>query len=312
MSKNVDDQWQQAYKTCLQYEARAKSCLDHIRSRALGYLIQEAPYDESRDWICQEINSCLGENAKLQDLADLFIGSFLQVFRPSWTRPSSPSFDTVKDSPEEDLEPTPRTTCIEQRQAYAPRCLSTGSCGTLHHIMVGNLEVAHILPRTMDNGVDTRKGQRNEEASVWTVMQRFGRIGPEELNGDHIHRLENVMTLWDGISSLFEGLQVWFEPSDDDSYTCFAKTSLPPNSVLGLRESFTMTTTDAHLPRPSPDYLRLHAAFARIANLSGAVGYVNSMSTDLDDPYVLENDRSPAMMALRNWGQYTKEYGQPE
>jgi hypothetical protein len=71
-----------------------------------------------------------------------------------------------------------------------------------------------------------------------------------------------------------------------------------------------MTTTDPNFPRPSPDYLRLHAACARIANLSGAAMYVNSMYRYLDDQDVLENDESSAMMALRNWGQYVKEYGQ--
>ncbi|KAF8555299.1 hypothetical protein OG21DRAFT_1483968 [Imleria badia] len=160
--KDVDDQWQQAYKTCLQYEARGKSCFDYIRSRALGYLIREAPYDESRDWICQEINSSLGENVKLQDLADLYIGSFLQVFRPSssWSRPSSPSFDTMEDSPEKDLEPTPLTTSIEQalkRDNY--RCIVTGVYTLdLEHAPktphpVGCMEVIHILPSSMNAGV---------------------------------------------------------------------------------------------------------------------------------------------------------------
>jgi hypothetical protein len=44
-------------------------------------------------------------------------------------------------------------------------------------------------------------------------MQRFGKLSPQELNGDQVHCLENVITLWDAVSSHFYRLQVWFEPS---------------------------------------------------------------------------------------------------
>lgn len=87
-SKHVNDPWQKAYKTCLQYEAQAKLHVDHIRPRMLGYLIREAPYDESRDRICWEINSCNGENATLQDLADMYIQSLIQVCK--YQAPFSP------------------------------------------------------------------------------------------------------------------------------------------------------------------------------------------------------------------------------
>ncbi|KAG6369984.1 hypothetical protein JVT61DRAFT_12620 [Boletus reticuloceps] len=136
--------------------------------------------------------------------------------------------------------------------------------------LTGNLEVAHILPRSINGGVATSGSKRSEAAEVWAVMQRFGRISPLELNGDQVHRLENVITLWDGVHSLFDKLQMWFEPSDNDPYKYFVKTSFPRWGMPYLPESFIITTTDPTLPRPSPDYLRLHAACARVAHLSGA------------------------------------------
>lgn len=48
---------------------------------------------------------------------------------------------------------------------------------------------------------------------VSTVMQKFGGINPEELSGDKVHRLENIMTLWDPVHSLFDDLDIWFEPT---------------------------------------------------------------------------------------------------
>ena len=56
-----------------------------------------------------------------------------------------------------------------------------------------------------------------------------------------------------------------------------------------------MTTTDPGLPRPSPNYLCLHAACARIAHLSGAAEYVESAYRDLDDKAVLADDGSSSM-----------------
>jgi hypothetical protein len=57
-----------------------------------------------------------------------------------------------------------------------------------------------------------------------------------------------------------------------------------------------MTTTDPNLQRPSPNYLRLHAACARVAHLSGAAEYVASLYRNLDDKGVLANDGSSAMV----------------
>ena len=45
------------------------------------------------------------------------------------------------------------------------------------------------------------------------MIQRFGELSPQELNGDKVHCLENIMTLWDAVSSPFDQLRIWFEPS---------------------------------------------------------------------------------------------------
>ncbi|KAF8551727.1 hypothetical protein OG21DRAFT_1466832 [Imleria badia] len=215
----------------------------------------------------------------------------------------------------EDLDLEPTCQCMEQalkRDNY--QCIATGvysldpehSPETPHYI--GALQTAHILPNFTNAGIATSEDKKNE---VCTVIQRYGMLSPpgQELNGDQVHHLENVMTLWNGIHSIFNELHMWFEPSDEDPYMCFVKTS-KPNCLPALRDSFTMTTTDSDLPRPSPDYLRLHASCARIANLSGATRYVESLYSDLDDQDVLENNESSVMMALRNWRQYVNEYGQ--
>lgn len=69
----------------------------------------------------------------------------------------------------------------------------------------------------------------------------------------------------------------------NDPHKCLVETSYPRERLeFKLPESFTMTTLNPDLPRPSPDYLCLRAACARIAHLSGVAEYVVSLYRDLD------------------------------
>jgi hypothetical protein len=48
------------------------------------------------------------------------------------------------------------------------------------------------------------------------VLERFGQIRTiEELNGDNIHRLENILTLDPGVHDWFDQLKVWLERKPD-------------------------------------------------------------------------------------------------
>ena len=51
---------------------------------------------------------------------------------------------------------------------------------------------------------------------MWTVMDRYGGILLGELNGNEIHRLENVLTLSLTFHDYFDRLEVWLEPTVSD------------------------------------------------------------------------------------------------
>ena len=54
--------------------------------------------------------------------------------------------------------------------------------------------------------------QLNYAASAWAVMMRMGGVlGYDELNGEKIHRLENVMTLRTDLHGMFDTLLLWLE-----------------------------------------------------------------------------------------------------
>ncbi|KAH7906958.1 hypothetical protein BJ138DRAFT_1161323 [Hygrophoropsis aurantiaca] len=126
-----------------------------------------------------------------------------------------------------------------------------------------------------------------DSAGVWAVLQRFGlEYLMDELNGDKIHRLENIITLRPDLHSLFDTLDLWLE--EDQSTANRYKICFSTGMRLGFPVFVTFTTPDPeHLPLPSPDLLLLHAVCARVAHLFGAGEYVDEILKDLEETRVL-------------------------
>ena len=55
-----------------------------------------------------------------------------------------------------------------------------------------------------------------------------------------------------------------------------------------------LTSQDPRLPLPDPRYLKLHAAWSRVAHFSGAGQHVNRILSSLECAAVLANDGSSA------------------
>jgi hypothetical protein len=60
----------------------------------------------------------------------------------------------------------------------------------------------------------------------------------------------------------------------------------------GLPLMVTFTSTNPAFALPDPCYLRIHAACARVANLSGAGEYVDRIFRDMEDTRVLASNGS--------------------
>lgn len=65
-----------------------------------------------------------------------------------------------------------------------------------------------------------------------------------------------------------------------------------PGFLVNLPATVTFTSTRAHLPLPDPRYLALHAACAKVAFLSGAGEYIETVDRDIYTTKVLANDGS--------------------
>ncbi|RXW13476.1 hypothetical protein EST38_g12380 [Candolleomyces aberdarensis] len=129
-------------------------------------------------------------------------------------------------------------------------------------------------------------------ATAYTIAESFGYPTiQQDLNGEKIHRLENVMTMSPDIHSLFDGLELWLVQVGKDTYKV-ETSSYHLNRSHGGREVKFTTENPEELPVPSPDYLALHAACAKVAHLSGAAEYIETILSYAEEIPVLAADGS--------------------
>jgi len=148
---------------------------------------------------------------------------------------------------------------------------------------------------------------------VWAVLDRFGYKIFDELNGPGIHRLQNVLTMDKNVHTYFDRLKVWFEPVgfvsnspfhvnhgfdhdfQDTPNTYRLCATYPHYIKRSWNTTVTFTTPDPEkLPLPSPEYLGLHAACCRVANLSGAGEHIDRILREMEDIQVLSQDGTSA------------------
>ncbi|EPQ51994.1 hypothetical protein GLOTRDRAFT_140473 [Gloeophyllum trabeum ATCC 11539] len=140
-------------------------------------------------------------------------------------------------------------------------------------------QCAHIFPESTNR--DFSDNEKLEYASrVWAVLERFGYPSiKDQLLGDRIHLLDNVLTLDPTMHSEFDALQIWFEATDvPNQYEVVS----PQEELLRLlpNEVVTFESTNERLALPNPTYLRIHALCCRVAHLAGAAEYYNKLEND--------------------------------
>ncbi|OBZ65789.1 hypothetical protein A0H81_14339 [Grifola frondosa] len=302
--------WRTAYNRCLRYEANAggdENAL--VRARVLGRMILEAPNDRCRDNLSREIIHTKNHR-EFNRIADLYVNHFLGCFlrarcrtpTPS-LRPSRPSFDNVPELLKFLLEEAPKDHATAKAKALIRdqyRCVLTGAydyeCYSkmpditelvrTNNLPVTHTEAAHIIP----DSTNMRISEQNVFGDKWLGNS----VILDELSGGLIHRLENMITLSPDERIWFDNLCLWLESVPNHPNT-YRPNSTDPIIRRNVPQTVTFTTNDpVKLPLPSPDYLRLHATAARVANLSGAREYIERVFRDMEETFVLENNGSSA------------------
>lgn len=133
-----------------------------------------------------------------------------------------------------------------------------------------------------------------------------------------VHDLSNILILRNDLHGLFDRLGLWFEATTEDQVR-FTTPLSPRESTL--RSYQDDNTYRLCIPEPSdiPPYayndpvrfedhsgrglslpsrrlLTLHAVCARVAHLSGAVGFLEGLDCEVEDTVVLAGDGSSARL----------------
>ncbi|KAH7906895.1 hypothetical protein BJ138DRAFT_1117169 [Hygrophoropsis aurantiaca] len=299
-----DPLWREAYDKCLGDEANAADNeAAPIHARMLGYCMREA-HGRGSDNIARAIVVCHNDQEKFTQVAYRYIHHFLRCFRsakgrtptPS-THPSLPAFDDTQQAAADFLKEPPTNHATAKHKALVrdrSKCMLTGEFDlniyfTKPHLYTEGTplctEAAHIVSAS-SNAATSDEAERKYAAFVWDLLKSFGStLSFEQLNGSGLHRLENIMTLCYDKHDSFDKLRLWLDST-------VSRTPRTPYFELGYQK-LTFTTDDpVNYPLPNPEYLRHHAAAARVAYMSGAGEYIERVLTDMEMASVLADDGS--------------------
>ncbi|KAI6033301.1 hypothetical protein EDC04DRAFT_3115023 [Pisolithus marmoratus] len=287
-----------------------------IHCRILGYLFHHFPARDIKPFVREIVASSQPQD--LLTLGELYYGFFVQLFKankgptpmPS-VHSSRRSFDNLADMVGSILQEAPKDHRTAKKHALARdgfRCAVTKAYDFRSFRANKELErkvkherarvlvthCAHILPESTNANVARSPNKAKHAASVWAVLDRFGYSSlREDLDGPNIHRLENVITMDPTLHFFFDMLEIWFtETGRPNEY----KLEGNHDYVISQYPTYvTFSTPDPQrLPLPSPTYLAIHAAFAKVAHLSGAGEYIDKILRRLEDALVLAEDGGSA------------------
>ncbi|KAF8880658.1 hypothetical protein BD779DRAFT_1548252 [Infundibulicybe gibba] len=140
-----------------------------------------------------------------------------------------------------------------------------------------SMSVAHIIPPSLseliENSAETHVTHMSNMLFCWTGLDM-------KLLGSHVNAPENavLMTLDEQLS--FERLHIYFDkaayPTAPNKYTVQMATNLVELSNERTSAEVEFHARDGIQP-PNPEYLAVHAAFAKVVNICGAAAYVEDI-----------------------------------
>lgn len=152
---------------------------------------------------------------------------------------------------------------------------------------------------------------------MWSQLKHFG-VDRDDLEGDKIHRLGNLITLSVDMCGMFDRLKIWFEAAhvprrtpvlandclntsqyDADGYHLVAQAQITSFLPEERHEKLVINpNTNAEFECPNPILLNARGAICRIAHRSGAITsterYRGVNAFDGSDAAVLANDGNSA------------------
>ncbi|KDN33842.1 hypothetical protein RSAG8_13061, partial [Rhizoctonia solani AG-8 WAC10335] len=285
--------------------------------RILGWMLIHAPNEDGRAYVARSINRCLND-PEIIEAGRYHFQYFVKYFQTVANKPtlatsehpSQPSIDTLRDTILNSVDQAPTNHSQAKSRALVRdnyRCQLTGRFDCAAYLKSPVLraqvdaipgasasvtECHHILPEYIGQYIADNEPKCMNAATVCSVVNAYGGIPPQEVNGAGIHNLGNIMTLRVDILTSFDSLHMWLEPLEGPGNTYSVgrtvprlNTEVPPIITLA---------TDTGLPLPDHRYLALHAACAKVIHMSGAAELIDSILRDTEDAQVLAQDGSSA------------------
>ncbi|KAG8715258.1 hypothetical protein FRC11_004990, partial [Ceratobasidium sp. 423] len=137
---------------------------------------------------------------------------------------------------------------------------------------------------------------KSTKSSSWQALERFAGFRLEELYGDRISNLTNIITLTYDIHSAFCRFLVWFELDKKNPKPNVYRFRKQLHTLPGPPDGaiVRLSTTDPDLPMPNMKYILLHAALAKVLRDSDMGRWVDGMLREYERMENLASDGSNA------------------
>ncbi|CAE6435686.1 hypothetical protein ACGC1H_004653 [Rhizoctonia solani] len=139
---------------------------------------------------------------------------------------------------------------------------------------------------------------KSTKSSSWQALERFAGFRLDELYGDRISNLTNIVTLTYDIHSAFCRFLVWFELDKKNPKPNVYRFRKQLHSLPGPPDGtiVRLSTTDPDLPMPQLKYILLHAALAKVFRDSDMGRWVDGTLREYERLESLASDGSNADM----------------
>ncbi|KAF8878639.1 hypothetical protein CPB85DRAFT_1460449 [Mucidula mucida] len=169
----------------------------------------------------------------------------------------------------------------------------------------GPVQVCHIVNESL-----TQRAKGTGKPKFLRILEMFGMKDVAETlaSANGVHSLTNLLCLGQALHTLFDKLDIWFEPTNTKhEYTVHTAYDIAEvyahwqdTVVFSVFPHRYETFRNADLPLPDPKLLVLHGICARVAQMSGAIRYFDEIDRDMKALKVLASDGSTSTTFLQS------------
>ncbi|KAK0439572.1 hypothetical protein EV421DRAFT_1964733 [Armillaria borealis] len=258
----------------------------------MGHLLKVGPTDKAKSHISTTINT-EATDASLISRGVFYDRFFIRAFHKAKTL--AEVHEKLQSCPSDHHEKVIHLPQALARDNY--RCVLSDTMDRKPYLEYDKLQTqkregelplttqcAHIFSESTYVGTDSDPVKKDYAANAWTIIEDFGfpQIH-QELKGENIHHLENILTLEYSLRDHFDDLTLWLEPAIIAIKSAQRKSITFLICVWKLPHFVEFTSTRSDLSLPSKEYLGIHAACYCVAPMSDAVEYLNLLEDD--DPF---------------------------